>query len=150
MEGMEGHPDGKMIGDRLLTDEVNSVENNMMRIAAFAAKGDIDSIKMPLRTVEGNWEVIRTELQARGENKSINSFEESIKSLKEALDRGDRSEAVQAGQRLSAAFAEVKASLAKTEVDVPRFITTLSYFSLAWFSLTLVATEVMKRGNVRL
>jgi len=146
----EGLPSGDTAGDRLMTDEVKSVESSIVKITASATKGDLDGIKMALRMVERNWVAIRTELQRRGDNISISNFEAASQSIAKALETEGKTGAIREARRLSAAFTEVKKSLGKVEVDVPRFVVTLSYFTLAWFSLTLAVTEVMTRGKVKL
>ncbi len=145
-QGMEANT----VNDRLMTDEINTMKGSITTIKSSASKGSFESVKSKVTAIKKSWASVKTELQLRHEDLSINRFEAAFKSFEESLKTENKSKLAKEAQRLSTAFDDVVTSLEKPEVDGFKLLTTLSYPVLAWFLLTLTVTEVVRVGKVRL
>lgn len=136
--------------DRVMIDEVDMIVISITEITESASKGSFDAVKSGLAMINMNWMGIKSELQVRDEERSIDQFEEAFESLSQSLNTENKSAIIQGTQRLSATFDAVVESLGKVDVNVSRLVLSIGYFMLAWVSLSLVAAKVVKGGRFKL
>lgn len=136
--------------DRLMTNQVSSIQLSIAKIEADALKGHLEAVKPGIRTIRKNWVGVKSELQVRNDRRSINQFEEDLKSLDDSLEAKNKTAIIQQTQGLSTAFNNVVDSLEKADVDVSKLLGSLGWFMLAWAFLTLVAAFMMRGGKIRL
>jgi F0F1-type ATP synthase epsilon subunit len=136
--------------DRVMIDEVDMIVISITEITESASKGSFDAVKSGLAMINTNWMGIKSELQVRDEDRSIDQFEEAFESLSESLKTENKSAIIQETQRLSATFDAVVESLGKVDVNVSRLVLSIGSCMLAWVALSLVAAKLVKGGSFKL
>lgn len=135
---------------RVMTDEVRMIRTGIKNMRAGASEGNIEVAKSGLRTITMNWAIVKHELQARNDTRSIDEFEATSRSVVASLKSENTREIIQSSRKLSAVFDDVVKSLRKTDVNSARLVTSVGGFVLAWIFLTLVIAEIVKRDKIRL